>query len=60
MNYSNQTPVRDTRNTWVAATWREASTTVLPLWYRERCASLPLPKVVQEANLRIKNRRRAL
>ncbi len=49
MNENNQTPVRDTRNTWVAAPWGEAPTPVLPLWYRERHAGLPLPRIVQKA-----------
>ena len=50
MNENHQAPVRDTRNTWVAAPWGEAPTPLLPLWYRESHAGLPLPKIVQKAN----------
>ena len=54
MNENHQTPVRDTRNILAVAPWGEAPTPLLPLWYRERYASLPLPKIVQRVNPRIK------
>lgn len=54
VNENHQTPVRVTRNILAAAPWGEAPTPVLPLWYRERYSELPLPKVVQKANPRVK------
>ena len=54
MNENHQTPVRDTRNILAVAPWGEAPTPVLPLWYRERYSELPLPKIVQKANPRVR------
>ena len=54
MNESNQMPVGDTRDAFDGAPWGLAPTPVLPLWYREHHSDLPLPKVVRNANSRIK------
>lgn len=52
MNDTNQTPVRDAQNILATVPFGEALTPVLPLWYWERYASLPLARIVRKANLR--------
>lgn len=54
MNESSQMPVWDTRDVFDVAPWGVAPTPVLPLWYREHHSDLSLPKIVQNANPRIK------